>query len=268
MRKKWPKISIVLGLIACFSFIFYQFFGWDLAARRYKSKVTKLLNQQQDEIFKPGEKIAFTMRYMGLPAGKAISRVEGIEKYNKRDVYSLSGMARTSDFISLFCEVEGWVRSYMDTEKIHSLYFEEESQASGHRRNKKTLIFNQKELFLEVEEEKVRILPDTQDPLSAFYFLRLLSNEELKDGHEINIKSRKRDRILSAKFEGKEILKTPFGDIETIKIYIHLKPVKATSRHEVSGFIWFTDNKKRIPLLVKLKTKAGPASLLLFDLEL
>jgi hypothetical protein len=268
MKKKLLKFLLFLSILLIFSFIFYQFFGWEFATLRYQSHVKTLLNQNLRKTFEPGEKIVYTLRYMGLPAGKAIVRVEEIAEFNKRKVYVLSGRARTSDFLSFFFEVEGRIRSYMDVDKLYSLYFEEESQASGHRKNKKVLVFNQKDLFLEVEGERVRILPDTQDPLSTFYLLRLLDMKKLKTGFEINIKSRKRDRTLVVRFQGKKELKTPFGKLKTIKISLHLKPVKATSRHEISGFIWFTDNKKRIPILVELKTKAGPASLLLYDLDL
>ncbi len=269
MRRKLLKFFVILLVLSILCFMLYQVIGWNVATRRYQAHVKSLLDKQSNEIFGPGEKIAYTLRYMGLPAGKAIARVQEIIEFKGREVYVLSGRVRTSDFISLFFEAEGWVHSYMDTERLHSLYFHEESQASGHRKNKKTLIFDQQALFLQIDGgEKVKILPDTQDPLGAFYFLRLLDYEKMKDSYEINVKSRKRDRILVVKFEGKEKLKTPFGKIETIKIYIHLKPVKATSRHEISGFIWLTDNKKKIPILVRIKTKAGPASFLLYDLDL
>lgn len=268
MKSKILRFLIFLGGVLAAAFVVYQFLGWNFATRRYQGHVKSLLTVKHNEAFKPGEKLVYTLRYMGLPAGKAITRVEEIKKYDAREVYFLSGKVRTSDFISLFFEAEGQICSYMDADRLYSLRFEEESQASGHRKNKKVLVFDQEEGFLEVEDEKVRILPDTQDPLSAFYFVRLLDKQSLMEGYEINIKSRKRDRTLLVKFKGNEMLKTPFGEISAMKISLHLKPVKATSRHEVSGFIWFSDDKKRIPILIELKTKAGPASMLLYDLEL
>ncbi|MFH1857223.1 MAG: DUF3108 domain-containing protein [Candidatus Omnitrophota bacterium] len=268
MKNKISKFFMFLVLFLVAAFIFYQFFGWHLAVIKYNAKVRDMLSCRQDEIFKPGEKLVYTLRYMGLPAGKGIICVENIKEYNNRPSYSLNGRLRTSDFISLFFEAEGQIRSYMDKEKLHSLCFEEQSQASGHRKNQKVVTFNQENLFLEVDGERVVILPDTQDPLSAFYFLRLLDCQKIEEGYEINIKTRKRDRTLFLKLEGREELNTPFGKIPVIKVFLHLKPVKATSRHEISGFVWFTDNEKRIPVMVKLKTKAGPAALLLYDVDL
>ncbi len=269
MKRKLLRFFIIMLVLLILCFMLYQVIGWNVATRRYQAHVKSLLDKQSNEVFEPGEKIVYTLRYMGLPAGKAITKVQKISEFKGRNVYVLTGRVRTSDFISLFFEAEGHVCSYVDTERLHSLYFHEESQASGHRKNKKTLIFNQQDLFLQIDGgEKVRILPDTQDPLSAFYFLRLLDYEKINKSYEINIKGRKRDRTLVAKFHSKEKLKTPFGEIDTIKVYIHLKPVKATSRHEISGFVWLTDNKKKIPILVRLKTKAGPASFLLYDLDL
>lgn len=270
MKKKAVKFLIFLSAVLFLAFIFYQFFGWDLAVRHHQNRIKQLLEQRPSEVFGTGEKIALTLRYMGWPAGKIILRVEGMEDYNQHRVYVLSGRLRTSDFMSLFFEAEGLVCSYMDAEKLHSLYFEEESQASGHRKNKKIIRFNQEELFLEIdgEKEKLKILSDTQDPLSAFYFSRLIDIKALEKGYEFNIKSRKRDRTLTAKLAGREVLSTPFGRLKTLKVALHLNPVKATARHEINGFVWFTDDERRLPVLVKLKTKAGLASLLLYDLEL
>lgn len=268
MKKKFYRFLMVLFAFGLLIFMLYQVFGWDWAACRYRSHVEQALSQKTAEVFSPGEKIVYTLRYMGLPAGKGIISVEEIKDYDNRRVYSFSGKVRTSDFISLFFEAEGRINSYMDKERFQSLYFSEESQASGHRKNQKVVTYDQENLFLEVEGEKIKILPNTQDPLSAFYLLRLLDYEKIKDGYEINIKTRKRDRTLFVKLENKEILKTPFGKIPAIKVFLHLEPVKATSRHEISGFVWFTDDEKRIPMLVKLKTKAGPATLLLYDLKL
>lgn len=268
MRNKITKFFIffIIGFICLY--IFYQLFGWDLATKKYKSQIESTLHSSLDEPFKAGEKIAYTLRYLGLPAGKVVIRVEEMKRYKDRPVYHLLAWGRTSDFVSLFFEIEGSLHSYMDVDRLHSLYFKEESQARGHRKNKKEVFYNQKDLYLTIEGEKIRILPDTQDPLSALYLIRLLDIDKLKEGYEINIKSRKRDRFLYVQLKGREELKTPFGRIKTIKLYFHLKPVKATTRHEVSGTIWFTDNKKRIPILVKADTKAGPASILLYDIQL
>lgn len=268
MRKNVYRFLILPFAFCLIGFMLYQIFGWDLATYRYRLNVKESLSQRTQEVFRPGEKIVYTLRYMGLPAGKGIISVEEIKNYNDSEVYVISGKARTSDFISLFFEAEGTITSYMDKNKLHSLYFAEESQSSGHRKNQKVVTFDQKNLFLEVDGEKIRILPDTQDPLSAFYFLRLIDYEKIKSGYEINIKTRKRDRTLFVKVKSKEVLKTPFGELPAIKVFLHLEPVKATSRHEISGFVWFSDDEKRIPLRVELKTKAGPATLLLYDLKL
>ncbi len=164
--------------------------------------------------------------------------------------------------------MQGWVKSYVDRDRLHSLYFEEASQATGHRKNQKVIVYNQAELYLEVEDERVDILPDTHDPLGVFYRIRLLKREELASGVTLNIKSRKRDRYLYLEKEKEEKLQTPFGDIDTIKVFFHLKPVEATARHEASGEVWYTDDNKRIPILLKAKTKAGPISIRLLDMQL
>jgi hypothetical protein len=268
MKKKLSKLLLIFVLILIFSYIFYQFFGWQLAVRKYKPHVASELKNYAETDIKAPEKLVYTLRYLGLPSGKAILRIDADKKEAGKEILTLNGNARTSDFISVFFEIEGWVKSKLDKNALHSLYFQEHSQATGHRQNDKVVLYNQQEHYLEVDGEQHRILPDTVDPLGSLYVIRLLDLEELKAGYSINIKSRKRDRTFYVKYQDTEMLKTPFGQLKTYKIYMHLKRVKATSKHEVSGYLWVTADEKRIPISIDIDTKAGPVSARLLDLDL
>ncbi|MCK4519155.1 MAG: DUF3108 domain-containing protein [Candidatus Omnitrophica bacterium] len=268
MKKIIPRLFPIFLVALVFSYIFYQFFGWQLAVRQYKKHIISELSEGAAQPIKTPEKLVYTLRYMGLPSGKAILKITEIGDYQGEKAYFLSANARTSDFISVFFEIEGWVKSILDKKKLRSLYFQEHSQATGHRQNDKVVVYNQDKHYLEVDGEQFRILPDTVDPLGSFYVIRLIKLEKLKQGQSLNIKSRKRDRTLYVKYEGTEILDSPFGKIETYKIYIHLKRVKATSKHEISGYMWVTADEKRIPVSIDINTKAGQVSVRLLDLDL
>lgn len=268
MKKIILRFFLVFLVLIILGYIFYQFFGWQFAARQYKKHVISELKTNTATAIGAPEKLVYTLRYMGLPSGKAILRVDGIGDYKGKDVYFLSANARTSDFVSVFFEIEGWVKSKLDKNKLNSLYFQEHSQATGHRQNDKVIIYNQDEHYLEVDGEQFRMLPDTVDPLGSFYVIRLIDFELLKAGYNLNVKSRKRDRALYVEYKDTELLDTPFGKLETYKIYMHLKRVKATSRHEISGYMWVTADEKRIPLSIDIDTKAGPVSARLLDLDL
>ncbi|MCK5305565.1 MAG: DUF3108 domain-containing protein [Candidatus Omnitrophica bacterium] len=268
MKKLISRLFIIFLIVFISGYAFYQLFGWQLAVRQYKKHVISELKVNSTTGIQAPEKLVYTLRYMGLPSGKAILRVDDIGDYEGKEVCFLSGNARTSDFISVFFEIEGWVKSILDKKKLNSLYFQEHSQATGHRQNDKVVVYNQDKHYLKVDGEQFRILPDTVDPLGSFYVIRLIDFELLKGGYSLNVKSRKRDRTLYVKYEGTEILDSPFGKIETYKIYMHLKRVKATSKHEISGNMWVTADEKRIPVSIDINTKAGPVSVRLLDLDL
>jgi hypothetical protein len=268
MKKIIYKILGILLVFLIFSYVFYQLFGWQLAVRKYKGHVKSELSQSHEAPIEVPEKLVYTLRYLGLPSGKAILRADDISYYQGKEAYFLNANARTSDFISLFFEIEGWVKSRLAKEELHSLYFQEHSQATGHRQNNKVVIYNQDKHYLQVEDEQVTMLPDTLDPLGSLYVMRLLSLDELKEGKSLNIKSRKRDRTLFVKLDSTEEIETPFGKLKTYKVYLHLKRVKATSKHEISGYMWFTADIKRIPIKVDIDTKAGPVSARLLDLDI
>jgi hypothetical protein len=268
MKRKLSKFFLIILVVVILSYIFYQFFGWQLAARKYREHVILELKDNAAIGTSAPEKLVYTLRYLGLPSGKAIMRIDKIAPYKGKEAYFFSANARTSDFISVFFEIEGWIKSILDKNELNSLYFQEHSQATGHRQNNKVVTYNQAEHYLEVDGEQCRILPDTVDPLACVYVMRLIDFELLKDGHSFNVKSRKRDRTFYVEYIDTQMLKTPFGKLKTYKIYMHLKRVKATSKHEISGYMWVTADAKRIPVSINLDTKAGPVSARLLDLDL
>lgn len=268
MKRKLSRFFLIILVAIILGYIFYQFFGWQLAARKYKAHVISELAANSAIPTAAPEKLVYTLRYLGMPSGKAIMRIDKIDDYKGREAYFFSANARTSDFISVFFEIEGWIKSIFDKSELNSLYFQEHSKATGHRQNDKVVTYNQDEHYLEVDGEQLRMLPDTIDPLASVYTMRLIDFELLKGGHSFNVKSRKRDRSFYVEYVDTEMLDTPFGKLKTYKIYIHLKRVKATSKHEISGHMWVTADAKRIPVSINLDTKAGPVSARLLDLDL
>ena len=268
MKKKLSKLFLIFIVLIILGYIFYQFFGWQLAARKYRAHVISELSSNAAIPTAAPEKLVYTLRYLGMPSGKAIMRIDKIGDYKGKEAYFFSANARTSDFITVFFEIEGWIKSILDKNELNSLYFQEHSQATSHRQNDKVVTYNQDEHYLEVDGEKCMMLPDTVDPLGGFYVIRLIDFELLKGGHSFNVKSRKRDRALYVEYVDTQMLETPFGKIKTYKLYMHLKRVKATSKHEISGHMWVTADEKRIPVSIDLDTKAGPVSARLLDLDL
>ena len=268
MKRILSKLLLLAIILIILSYVFYQFFGWQLAARKYKDHVISELTANSAIPTSAPEKLVYTLRYLGMPSGKAIMRIDKMGDYKGREAYFFSANARASDFISVFFEIEGWIKSVLDKNELNSLYFQEHSKATGHRQNDKVVTYNQVEHYLEVDGEQFTMLPDTVDPLAGFYIVRLIDFKLLEGGHNFNVKSRKRDRSFYAEYIDTEMLETPFGRLKTYKIYMHLKRVKATSKHEISGYMWITADEKRIPVSIDLNTKAGPVSARLLDLDL
>ena len=94
--------------------------------------------------------------------------------------------------------------------------------------------------------------------ISAFYYLRTLNTDTIKAGDEIDLNMFFDSKTFAFKlrFLGKEIIKTKFGKIKTIK----LRPVVQSGRvfkESESVTIWVTDDENKIPIRLKASLAVG-----------
>ncbi len=221
--------------------------------------------------FKGGEKISLAVKYLTIiPAGVVRMEVKEVN-YLGRETYYLVSEAKSSPFFSFFCWVHSVFESYMDANDLYSLRFEEHSQAGRHADERLT-VYDQESLIAETSEEgkpgsrKVKIAENTQDFLSALYFLR---TKELKVGRtfNINLNNRKKNYEVQIKILRKEGIEVPVG-----KFTAWVAEVKATRvGKEEPGTIltvWFSDDTRKLPLLIKARTRIGPVKAYLLDAKL
>lgn len=211
----------------------------------------------------PGERLVYDVRYMGIPAGEAIMEVLDPKELKGRQAYHVVSTVESNEFVSLFYPVNNRIETFIDTEGFYSHYVRIK-QRQGKRRKEKEIDFDQvrhravqvKRYKGEQKEEIFDIPPHVQDSLSALYYFRMHRNLQVGQSVFINVHESRKNWKLEIQILGKEIISTPLGTFNTIK-------TKALVRYEGVFMdkgdvtIWFTDDEKHIPVLIKTKIKVG-----------
>lgn len=209
--------------------------------------------------FGPGERLVYDITYLGAKGGKAVMEVVEKTKMKGRDVYHIVSTAQSNDFISLFYPVDDRIESYMDVEGLYSHYIKVK-QHQGKRRREKTIVFDQIQhravLHRNDRQEVFEIPPRVHDSLSSLYFFRTKYPLEVGSSVFIDVHESQKNWQLEIRVLGKETVETPVGTFDTIKVQAMVR-YEGIFMDRGDVFIWFTDDPKRIPVMMKSKIKIG-----------
>jgi hypothetical protein len=108
-------------------------------------------------------------------------------------------------------------------------------------------------------EKTFSIPKNTQDILSAFYYLRNFSNiDKIKPGESVAIDLFFDDETtkFKLKFIGREIIKTKFGTIATM-IFRPLVQSGRVFKEQESVTVWISDDENKIPIRIQASLAVG-----------
>lgn len=216
-------------------------------------------SQASTAVFAPGERLVYDITYLGAKGGKAVLEVVEKTWMKGREVYRIVSTAQSNDFVSLFYPVDDRIESYMDVEGLYS-HFITIKQKQGKRKREKIIDFDQvRHRATQLKKNKQHVFeipPNVQDSLSSLYFFRTTPPVEIGGSTYIDVHESEKNWQLEIRALAREEVTTPVGKFNTIK-------VKALVRYEGlfmekgDVFIWFTDDHKRIPVMMKSKIKFG-----------
>lgn len=242
--------------------------------------IKRVISKPKITAFKGGEKLTFAVKALRIiPIGTVSMEVREMV-YQGHEVYAPLVKFKANRFFSFFCPAEGVVKSYFDAQRLYTYRFEEHSVMGRHIYDRHTNYDQKNRLaqftlpsydkegrVVKTEFKKVRTLPNTQDILSSLYYIRTLEFEEGKV-LSFNVNERRNNYQVRLKVLEKERVKTPAGSflawrVEPISIY------KGDNLQEKrKGSIYFTSDKRKIPIKMTVRTNVGFATLYLIDIEL
>jgi hypothetical protein len=217
----------------------------------------------QEMAYGDGEWFKFRIHYGLLTAGYATLEVKS-ENLNGKDVFHVKGFGETVGVSKWFFKVEDDYQSYIDSEKNIPYRFIRKIDEGGYTKDiqidfnhttNKALIFNKKHNT----KEEVTFQEDTQDMVSAFYYLRnRLDTESIVEGEyvDMNMFFDRENYKFRLKFLGRETLNTKFGKVPCLVFRPYVQSGRVFKENE-SLTVWVSDDKNKIPLLIKADLAVG-----------
>jgi hypothetical protein len=212
--------------------------------------------------FSPGEKLTFKLKWMFITAGEAVLEVLPFETINHVKSYHFALTAKSSSFVDHFYKVRDRIDAYMSEEMTHSMLYKKD-QHEGKRIRDEVVEFDWKRNKAQYSNFKKRrkpidISPGTFDPLSAFYYVRLVDIKE-NSVVERPVTDGKKCVVGQAAVIRREEIKIAGVTYDTYLIEPDLRHVGGVfeKSKDAKIQIWITADKRRIPVKLKSKVVVG-----------
>ncbi len=213
--------------------------------------------------FKPGEKMQYVLKYGAIPAGEATLEVHDMEVVHGVEAYHFVMTARSNSFVDLFFKVRDRIDSYADAGMNHSLHYKKDQQ-EGKTRRDITVYFDWEKnestyVNFNADPKIVNLLPGSFDPLSVFYYSRLLDFHNNKE-FEHPVTDGKKNRMGILRVIGNETIRVPAGTFDTLVLEPDLQNVEGvfSKKQRAKIKLWITNDERM--LLVQMKSKARVGS--------
>ncbi len=217
--------------------------------------------------FQEGERLVYDIAYLGAKTGVAIFEIKDKVQFNGRAIYPILLTAQSNDLVSLFYRVDDRVETHMDAEGLYTHYLNVK-QHQGRKKRNKTINFDQIQhqavQFKNNKTETFEIPPAVQDSLSSLYFFRSRELPKVGTSTYIDVHESEKNWKLELRALKREEVKTPVGIFQTIKVQALVR-YEGLFMDKGDVFIWFSDDVKRIPVLIKTRIKIGSVTATLFS---
>lgn len=221
--------------------------------------------------FSAGERLTFSISWSKIiEAGIAVLEVKEGKPVDGRPTYDLFSNTRSVGAIDLFFPVRDTVESTVDADETYSLSFH---LRESHGKKKR-----QREMFYDRAKGKVRVdvnngtpdvytVPDRiQDALSSLYYVRTRQDFIVGKTMVVDVHDGDKTWAVEVHVLGKERIKTPAGEFDTIKVKTYPK-YEGVFMHKGEIYIWFTDDSRKIPVLMKSEISIGSIVATLTDIQ-
>ncbi|HUV31482.1 MAG TPA: DUF3108 domain-containing protein [Acidobacteriota bacterium] len=215
--------------------------------------------------FGVGEKLTFDVGYGFINAGSATMEVTRLIEYQNRPCFQIVTRAQSNGFFSTFFRVDDRVESIMDAVGLFSWQFEKKLREGNYRSHRK-YAFDQRGNSVVYKDDTISVTPHVQDALSMLYYVR---TQPLQVGKPVFVESFVDGRRISleVRVRRKETVTVEAGTFECFVVEPLTKSV-GIFKHEGKLTVWLTDDRLRLPVLMKSKVIVGSISAELTDYRL
>jgi len=210
----------------------------------------------------PGEKLTYELRWENIPAGVLQLEIRPITTIKGTRMYHFVMTAKSNAAVDFFVKIRDRIDAYADTRMTHSIYYQKGQ--SGERKRDEVIEFDwdkNKARYTDTGRTyaPIELIAGSFDPLSAFYFTRMMISEE-NPTVERPVTDGKRNFMGNASMVRRETITLNNGktyDTFCLKPDMGLFGGVFKESKNAQLFVWVTADEKRIPVQIKSKVKVG-----------
>ena len=215
--------------------------------------------------FQIGERLTYNVSFTGITAGQASLEVVNDTVVNNYHQLHIRFNARTTFPVSSIYTINDQVDTWLDSKYLYTKKLTKNIREGNYKNDSYTIIDYDQSIAI-TNGDTVIIDQFLRDSYSLFYFLRTIP---LIIGETIDFTA----------FDGKKI--TPFQVITKTKETIYtmartfpclvVKPFREGTtllKNKGDMIIWFSDDKNKLPIQIRIKLKYGSMLLKLKDINL
>ncbi len=220
--------------------------------------------------------VVYNWKFIWLNAGEVSF---GVKKgtYRQRDAYCLYSYGNTYKGYDWFYKVRDTFRTYLDMQPLRPLRFHRNSYEGGYQVNNRYVYdYNKEKIYSFTEnsnkpyvEDTLELSKCTFDVLSLCYYARNLDFSGLKVNDTIPVRSVIDNELfnLYIRYLGKVYIETASGDKYRCIKFSALLVEGTIFEGGEDLFVWVSDDKNRIPILVEAKILVGSVKAVLKDYQ-
>lgn len=221
--------------------------------------------------FHVGEKLTYQIHWGPFVAGQATMEVDDIEVVDGHDCFHLIAKAKTTGLINWLFPVDSTTESWLDVKELYTRRYRQNRKEGKHTRRGETrydyvqgryTITN----YINGVERTLPLKQPLQDIVSCLYYVRaqpLLINQP----QNFTVNSGDTDRLVRIVADQRKTIWTnPLGDVPALRV----EPNPTLTVVAANGgrmWIWVSDDKQKLPLVLITKMKIGSARFQLTEIQ-
>lgn len=226
-----------------------------------------------DLAFDRGENLKYWVYYDApligkVYAGKATLEIsKDKDPFNGRTTFHAIGSGRSTGSFDFFFKVRDKFESWFDEETLKPYRFVRRTNEGGYK-VEDDVDFDYKNRTARSRQKEIPIGLNTQDMVSAFYFARNLDLDSIQVDDNFPIDFYLDDSLYTSAiiYKGLEIVETSMGKFRCHK-FLPMVITGEVFDNPYPMSIWITDDKNRIPILVKSEIIVGSIKGELFEFK-
>ena len=210
------------------------------------------------------KKLNYILEFQNISAGNGYIILKE-DSLNSQPVIKLKSEIKTNKYVDWLYKIRNKITIYMDNSDLSLIKVINKINEGGYKKNHNALV-DIKNMKIINDRGTKDIKHKIYSPLSIIFSIRekIIS---LEKNFQYRTYSNGKEKNINISLIGKEKIKTPFGEFNTIVFNPTSANNKPVLKNSGDMKIWYTDDKKKLPIKIEIKIKYGSIILLLDNIE-